>query len=114
MSATSVTLHVIRGGEKYWLGEIVYTSTGMIAGVTEYGNFAYAWRAFGGDIESFLLSIEPDYFSAKLEGEFLRIPASRSGARRRADIIASEVLPHLQAHIRESRKSVQIGSDGDA
>ena len=99
MIAKAVTLHTVRNGSQYWLGEITYTSTGMLAGVTEYGNFAFAWRAFGGDFEKFLLSIEPDYLEGKLEGEFIRLHVAKTAARKQARLIATMILRNLQAHL---------------
>jgi hypothetical protein len=48
--------------------EIVLTSTGMLAVVSDYGDYAFAWRHFGcgGDFRKFVLQIGPDYLADKL------------------------------------------------
>ena len=53
---------------KGWLGQIVLTSDGMFAAVTDWGNMSFAWRAFGAgvDFRDFILSLGPDYFSSKM------------------------------------------------
>lgn len=103
MSAETVTLHTLRNGSQYWLGEIAFTSTGMLAGVTEYGNFAYAWRSFGGCFETFLASIGPDYFEGRIEGQFLRMNLAKREARRLANLITTEVFVKFQEHLRAER-----------
>jgi hypothetical protein len=48
--------------------EIVLTSTGMLAAVSDYGDYAFAWRHFGcgGDFRQFVLQIGPDHLADKL------------------------------------------------
>lgn len=53
-------------------GEFVIVSTGMFAAVSDYGNYAYAWRSIGGaDIRKFLLGMKdsPHYFMNKFDPE---------------------------------------------
>jgi hypothetical protein len=50
--------------------EVVITSGGFFASVSDYGNYAFAWRDFGDrDFRSFLLGAEKDtdYFTKKLQ-----------------------------------------------
>ena len=49
-----------------WLGQVVLTSDGMFASVTDWGNFSYAWRGFGKDFREFILSLNNDYFGSKM------------------------------------------------
>jgi hypothetical protein len=47
--------------------EIVLCSTGFFGAVSDYGNYAYAWRSRGPeDIRRFLLDIGPDYMQGKI------------------------------------------------
>jgi hypothetical protein len=49
-----------------WLGQVVLTSDGMFAAVTDYGNYSFAWRSFGNDFKAFILSLNPSYFGGKM------------------------------------------------
>ena len=50
-----------------WLGQVVITSDGFFAAVTEYGNFSYSWPSTGRkDFREFLLGLDPDYFGGKM------------------------------------------------
>lgn len=53
---------------KNWLGQIVLTSDGMFASVTDWGNLSYAWRSYGHDnnFRKFLCSLNVDYFASKM------------------------------------------------
>ncbi len=51
-------------------GEIIISSSGMFAAVTDYGNYAYLWTNHGcSDIREFVarLGNSPDYLASKLE-----------------------------------------------
>lgn len=50
--------------------EVVISSGGFFAAVSDYGNYAFAWRSFGDrDFRSFLLNAEKDvdYFTKKIQ-----------------------------------------------
>lgn len=50
--------------------EVIITSGGFFSAVSDYGNYAFAWRSFGDrDFRSFLLNAEKDvdYFTKKLQ-----------------------------------------------
>lgn len=50
-----------------WLGQIVLTSDGLYASVTDYGNLSFAWRSFRkDDFRKFICSLNVDYFSSKM------------------------------------------------
>ena len=52
--------------------EIVITSTGFFAAVSDFGNYAYAWRDAGcNDVRKFFINAHKnwDYFAHKLGGE---------------------------------------------
>jgi hypothetical protein len=66
VTAKSYTLWTEHGD---WLGQIVLTSDGMFAGVTDYGNlnFSFAWRRTGdNDFRKFLIGLNTDYFATKM------------------------------------------------
>lgn len=90
--------------EGNWLGEAVLTSDGMFSAVTDYGNFTYAWRAFGDDIEEFILKISPDYFASKLFSSFCYTMLPSKKAEKSIERSAAVILPALQNAIKESRK----------
>lgn len=49
-----------------WLGQIVLTSDGMFASVTDWGNLSYAWRHFNKDFREYLINLNVEYFADKL------------------------------------------------
>jgi len=98
----SITLHTVRNGNQYWLGQITYTEDGMLAGVTEFGNFAHAWRSFGDDFEDFLLKIGPDYLAGKLFSDLLYFGMARTKAKTVSDRLAEIILPELKKAIKNS------------
>lgn len=57
----------LRAENGEWLGQIVITSDGMFASVTDWGNLSYAWRSFGErDFRTFLCSLSVNYFGQKM------------------------------------------------
>ena len=55
--------YTLRSDNGAWLGQVVLTSDGLFAAVTEYGNFSFAWRNFGGDdFRKFMCNLSVDYF----------------------------------------------------
>ena len=95
--AESYTLNDERGN---WLGQVVLTNDGMFASVTDYGNFSYAWRAYGDDFKKFILGVSVDYFASKMSGGFAYVAYSKkidAGAKR----FAEKILPALQNKLRE-------------
>lgn len=82
----------------HWLGQIVMTSDGMIAGVTDYGNFSYSWRSFGNDFFEFIMQINEFYFADKLSTGFAYIAQSKkidAGFR----LLASKILPAIKKEL---------------
>lgn len=64
ITAKSYTLRDEKGS---WLGQIVLTSDGMFASVTDYGNLSYAWRHTSEeDFREFLLNVDAGYFGQKM------------------------------------------------
>lgn len=89
--------------EGQWLGEAVLTSDGIFSAVTDYGNFAYAWRAFGDNFEDFILRLSPDYFASKLFTSFCYTMMPSKKAEKSIERSAAVILPALQAAIKKSR-----------
>lgn len=55
VTAKSYTLYSEDG---QWLGQVVLTSDGLFASVTDYGNLSYAWRSYGDkDFREFICSL---------------------------------------------------------
>ncbi len=84
-----------------WLGQIVLSSDGLFASVTDWGNLSYAWRAFGNqDFRAFLCGLNEDYFAQKmfigmsyiLHGKKCELACKR---------YASRILPALKEVLRE-------------
>ncbi len=99
-TAESITLLTEEGN---WLGQIVITNDGLFAGVTDYGNFSYAWRAFGNNFKDFLLSINEDYFTQKMITGFAYICRNKqidNGAK----IFAEKILPVLKEYLKKQKQ----------
>lgn len=86
--------------ENGWLGQIVLTSDGMFAAVTDYGNLSYAWRHFGEDFREFILNLNVSYFGSKMQNGLSYIAHSRK-TETACDRFAEHILPALQKVLRE-------------
>lgn len=101
VTAKSYTLRT-EGG--HWLGQIVLTSDGMFASVTDYGNLSFAWRSYGDDFPAFLSDIGIDYFATKMATGLSYIAHSQkidTACKR----FAKEILPALQKVLKEELSS---------
>jgi hypothetical protein len=99
ITAESITLKDDRGN---WLGQIIITNDGMFASVTDYGNFSYAWRAYGDNFKDFLISINTDYFATKMVTGFAYICLNKT-IEKGAKLFAEKILPALQNYLRAER-----------
>ena len=86
--------------ENGWLGQIVLTSDGMFAGVTDWGNLSFAWRSFGDDFRAFLLTLNTDYFGSKMSTGLGYIIYSNKVSKA-CDRFAEKILPALQKVLQE-------------
>lgn len=86
--------------ENGWLGQIVLTSDGMFAAVTDYGNLSFAWRHFGEDFREFILNLNVSYFGSKMQNGLSYIAHSRK-TEAACDRFAEQILPVLQKVLRE-------------
>ena len=96
--AESITLKTPEGG---WLGQIVLTSNGMFASVTDWGNYSYAWRGYTGTFKEFLLQVNEGYFADKMVQGFAYQRTPTKDDKRSAKQFAEKILPALQEHLRK-------------
>ena len=94
VTAESYTLYTENGG---WLGQVVITNDGLFAGVTDWGNYSYAWRAYGGNFKEFLIRLEVPYFAAKMYTGSNTHCSRLRDLKRATDNFAERILPALQA-----------------
>lgn len=81
--------------EGNWLAQVVLTSDGLFASVTDYGNLSYAWRHFGDDFRKFIISINTHYFASKLANGLAYIAHSKTISKA-CERYAEMILPELQ------------------
>ena len=95
MSETSARSYTLRDEQGRWLGQIVLTTDGMFASVTDYGNFGYAWRAYGDNFREFMSGISTDYFASKLVEGMAYVVYSKK-VTTACNMYAEKILPALQ------------------
>lgn len=97
ITAKSYSLRKKNGG---WLGQIVLTSDGMFASVTDYGNFSFAWRCIGNQsFREFILSLEYDYFASKLLQGMFNVKRTRE-LEHAVTLFSEMILPELKEALR--------------
>lgn len=92
--------YFLDGGTGQEWAEIVLTSSGMFAAVSDWGDYAYAWRSTGcSDFREFMIRLEldPEYVLGKI---------SRADEYQKA-----ETLRAVKKAICEARRSCAIGRD---
>jgi len=101
ITAKSYTLRTDKG---HWLAQIVLTSDGMFASVTDYGNLSFAWRSYGDDFIKFMSEIGVDYFATKMATGLSYIAHSKKidAACHR---FAKEILPPLQSLLKKETQN---------
>lgn len=98
VTAKSYTLYT---DSRQWLAQIVLTSDGMFASVTDYGNLSYAWRAYGDqDFREFICDLSPDYFGTKMYTGMAYILYGKK-CEKACDLFAKKILPALQKVLKE-------------
>lgn len=98
-------VYSLRTDKNSWLAEIVITDDGMISGVTDWGNFAYAWRAFGDNFKIFLSDIDTSYFADKIISTLPYGVKITKKIKERLYMLAEHILPVLQKVIKEELNS---------
>jgi hypothetical protein len=97
ITAKSYTLLTETGN---WLGQVILTSDGVFAGVTDWGNLSFAWRAFSGDdFVKFIIGLDIYYFSRKMS-EGLGYICHNRKTDIACDRFAEKILPELQRVLR--------------
>lgn len=98
VTAQSYTLYTENG---QWLGQIVLTSDGMFASVTDYGNLSYTWRSYGQQkFKEFLCSLSVEYFGTKMYTGMAYILHTKK-CEKACDLFAQKILPPLQKLLKE-------------
>lgn len=98
VTAQSYTLYTESGS---WLGQIVLTSDGMFASVTDYGNLSYCWRSYGpNEFKKFLCGLNVDYFATKMYTGMAYILHTKK-CERSCNLFAEKILPPLQKLLKE-------------
>lgn len=98
VTAKSYTLKTDNG---QWLGQIILTSDGLFASVTDYGNLSFAWRSYGdGDFREFLIGLNVEYFGGKMyQGNTYILYSKKCQAA--CMRFAEKILPALQKALKE-------------
>ena len=73
--------------------KFIIDDDGYFSVVSDYGNYAFHWTAFGDNFREFLLDISPDYLMGKLSNGKMSFDLEASQAR------LYEVIKELQADI---------------
>lgn len=92
--------YTLRGENGEWLGQVVLTSDGLFASVTDYGNLSYAWRAYGTDFKEFICGLNTQYFGSKLYTGMAYILYGKK-CEKACERFAEKILPPLQKMLRE-------------
>lgn len=112
MTTVTARSYTLRTESGQWLGQIILTSDGCFASVTDYGNLSYAWRAYGDkDFRQFLIGLNIDYFGGKM---YNGISYMVNGKKHQefCQRYAEKILPALQKVLKEELEleSKQINS----
>jgi len=101
MSEIKSKSYTVRGENGEWLAQVVLTSDGLFASVTDYGNLSYAWRSFGDeDFRNFMTKINVGYFGTKLYTGMTYILHTRK-CEQACNRFAQKILPPLQKLLKE-------------
>jgi len=101
MSEVKTKSYTLRGENGEWLGQIILSSDGLFASVTDYGNLSYAWRSYGDkDFRKFITEINTGYFGSKLFTGMAYILHTRK-CEQACNRYAEKILPPLQKLLKE-------------
>lgn len=100
MSEVKSKSYTLRDENNQWLGQVVITSDGMFASVTDWGNLSYAWRSYGNDFREFICSLNVGYFGSTLFTGMVYILAGKK-CEKSCYRFAEKILPALQKVLRE-------------
>lgn len=97
--------YTLRYDNGAWLAQIVITNDGMFAAVSDWGNFSFAWRAYGtGSFKNFLKDLGTDYFASKMMFGMSYVSTGKR-VERAYTKFAEEVFTVFQKVLKEEEKS---------
>lgn len=110
VTAKSYTLYTESGS---WLGQIILTSDGLFASVTDYGNFSYAWRHYGDvDFKQFIMGLQIEYFGGKMY-QGMTYMINGKTYEKSCHRFAEKILPALQKVLKEELTAFDAGLAGE-
>lgn len=93
--------YTLRTEEGSWLGQVVLTSDGMFASVTDYGNLSFSWRHTGErDFRKFICELNVGYFGTKMYTGMSYILYGKK-CEQACNRFADKILPPLQKALSE-------------
>jgi len=111
MEKVTAKSYTLRDENGNWLGQIVLTSDGFFASVTDWGNLSFAWRSYGDkDFREFLAGLEVSYFGGKMYQGNTYILYSKK-CQDACMRFAEKILPPLQKMLKaelEAEKTVAV------
>lgn len=97
--------YTLRYNNGAWLAQIVITSDGMFAAVSDWGNFSFAWRSIGKrSFKDFLKDLGTDYFASKMMSGMSYVSSGKK-VERACTRFSEKVLPVFQKMLKEEQKS---------
>lgn len=109
VEAESITLKTENGA---WLGQVVLTSDGFFASVTDWGNFSYTWRSFGEEktlpeFKRFLSGLDIGYFSCKMVTG-VAYTAHSKAIEKSCDRYSMHIFPALKEYLKKDVAQVTL------
>jgi len=109
ITAQSYTLYTENG---QWLGQVVLTSNGMYASVTDWGNYSFQWNSIGDrTFKQFLLEIDETYFGTKMYTGMAYLIATKK-VEAACQRYAGHILPALKKVLREEMEIERKKNEG--
>ena len=100
MEKVTAVSYTLKNDDGTWLGQRVLTSDGMFSAVTDWGNFAYAWRHTGMDsFTNFLIGLNVDYFANKMASGMSYVVYTKK-VEKSCLRFAEKILPVLQEKLK--------------
>lgn len=98
VTAQSYTIYTEEGS---WLGQIILTSDGTFASVTDYGNFSFAWRHYGPEeFKTFICGLNVEYFATKMYCGMTYVAHGKK-IEQACKRYAEKILPPLQKLLKQ-------------